>query len=99
MSTATRQDLIRSTIKEKGRHKVIDKVSVDLNEKTDTYEATFANLGIKEVVVDSQTVKSHPKLLVSGVWCIADLEYEFAEERGKSPWVLDTFKAYSDLPF
>lgn len=84
--------LIRSTIKEKGRHKVIDKVSVDLNEKTDTYEATFANLGIKEVVVDSQTVKSHPKLLVSGVWCIADLEYEFAEERGKSPFVLDTLK-------
>lgn len=84
--------LIRSTIKEKGRHKVIDKVSVDLNEKTDTYEATFANLGIKEVVVDSQTVKSHPKLLVSGVWCIADLEYEFAEERDKSPFVLDTLK-------
>lgn len=84
--------LIRSNIKEKGRHKVIDKVSVDLNEKTDTYEATFANLGIKEVVVDSQTVKSHPKLLVSGVWCIADLEYEFAEERGKSPFVLDTLK-------
>lgn len=84
--------LVRSTIKEKGRHKVIDRVSVDLNDKTDTYEATFANLGIKEVVVDSYTVKSHPKLLVSGVWCIADLEYEFAEERGKSPWVLETLK-------
>ena len=84
--------LIRSTIKEKGRHKVIDKISVDLNDKTDAYEATFANLGIKEVIVDSFTVKSHPKLLVSGVWCIADLEYDFAEERGRSPWVLDTLK-------
>lgn len=84
--------LIRSTIKEKGRHKVIDKISVDLNEKTDTYEATFANLGIKQVMVDSHTVKTHPKLLVSGVWCIADLEYEFIEERGKSPWVLDTLR-------
>lgn len=84
--------LIRSTIKEKGRHKVIDKVSVDLNEKTDSYEATFANLGIKEVIVDSHTVKSHPKLLVSGVWCIADLEYEFTEGRGISPWVLDNLK-------
>lgn len=84
--------LVRSTIKEKGRHKVIDKISVDLNERTDTYEASFSNLGIKEVVVDSHTVKSHPKLLVGGVWCIADLEYEFVEERGRSPYMLDTLK-------
>ena len=39
--------LIRSMIKEKGWHKVIDKISVDLNEKTDAYEAAFSNLGIK----------------------------------------------------
>lgn len=84
--------LIRSTIKEKGRHKVIDKISVDLNEKNDTYEATFANLGIKEVIVDSHTVKSHPKLLVSGVWCIADLEYDYTEDRSKSPWIMDDLK-------
>jgi len=72
--------LVRSTIKEKGRHKVIDKISVSLNDKDDTYEAEFSNLGIKKVLVDSSTVKSHPKLLVSGVWCIADLEYDFSEE-------------------
>ncbi len=67
--------LIRSVIREKGRHKI----SVALNDKADVYEATFANLGVKEVLVDSDTVKTHPKLLVSGVWCIADLEYEFSE--------------------
>ena len=66
--------LIKSIIKEKGRHKVIDKISVALNDKTDAYEASFSNLGLKKVVVDSGTVKRHPKLLVSGVWCIADLE-------------------------
>ena len=33
--------LIQSTIKEKGRYKVIDQISVSLNEKTDSYEATF----------------------------------------------------------
>ena len=62
--------LIQSTIKEKGRYKVIDRVSVALNEKNDCYEATFSNLGIKNVVVDSGTVKAHPKLLVSGVWTV-----------------------------
>lgn len=84
--------LIRSNIKEKGRYKVIDKVSVDLNEKKDVYEAQFSNLGIKEVLVDSGTVKKHPKLLVSGVWCLADLEYDFTEDKGTSPWILSTLK-------
>lgn len=85
--------LVRSTIKEKGRHKVIDKISVSLNDKDDTYEAEFSNLGIKKVLVDSSTVKAHPKLLVSGVWCIADLEYDFNEEDKKRvPWILSSLK-------
>ncbi len=84
--------LVRSNIKEKGRYKVIDKISVDLNDKKDVYEAQFSNLGIKEVLVDSGTVKKHPKLLVGGVWCIADLEYEFTEDKSSSPWILSTLK-------
>ena len=84
--------LVRSTIRERGRHKVIDKINVDLNDKRDVYEATFSNLGIKQVLVDPDTVKRHPKLLVSGVWCIADLEYEYSEDKSVSPWILDTIK-------
>ena len=84
--------LIRSHIKEKGRYKVIDKISVALNDKADVYEAKFSNLGIKQVLVDSSTIKAHSKLLVGGVWCIADLEYEFADEKGGSPWILSSLK-------
>lgn len=84
--------LIRSTIREKGRHKVIDKISVALNDKADVYEAEFANLGIKKVLIDPGTVKAHPKLLVSGVWCIADVEYEFSEDKSVSPWILGSLK-------
>lgn len=84
--------LVRSRIKEKGRYKVIDKISVALNEKADVYEAKFANLGIKKVLVDSPTVKSHPRLLVSGVWCIADLEYEHFDDPNVSPWILNSIK-------
>ncbi len=84
--------LVRSTIKEKGRHKVIDRISVELNDKSDAYEAEFANLGIKKVVIDSATVKAHPKLLVGGVWCIADLEYLFTEDKNATPWVLSSIK-------
>lgn len=84
--------LIRSTIKEKGRHKVIDRISVSLNDKADVYEAEFANLGVKKVLIDSATIKAHPKLLVGGVWCIADVEYEFSEDKGASPWIMASIK-------
>lgn len=84
--------LVRSNIKEKGRYKVIDKISVDLNDKTDVYEASFENLGIKKVLVDSGTIKKHPKLLVGGVWCICDLEYSFSEDSNTVPWILSSLK-------
>jgi len=84
--------LIKSTIREKGRHKVIDKIAVSLNDKDDVYEASFSNLGITKVLVDTDTVKRHPKLLVSGVWCIADVEYEPSEDKRICPWILGTIK-------
>ena len=84
--------LVRSTIRERGRHKVIDKISVDLNDKRDVYEATFSNLGIKEVLVAPDTVKRYPKLLVGGVWCIADLEYVYSDDRNAAPWILESLK-------
>lgn len=84
--------LVRSVVRERGRYKVIDKISVALNDKRDVYEATFANLGIKQVLVDADTIKQHPKLLVSGVWCIADIEYQYIEDKEVSPWVLESIK-------
>jgi len=84
--------LVRSNIKEKGRYKVIDKISVALNDKDDVYEAEFSNLGLKKVLVDSGTVKAHPKMLVSGVWSIADIEYEFSEDKKACPWILSSLK-------
>jgi ATP-dependent Lon protease len=84
--------LVRSNIKEKGRYKVIDKVTVSLNYTRDVYEAEFENLGIKKVLVDSGTIKKHPKLLVGGVWCICDIEYDFSEESQSTPWMLLSLK-------
>jgi ATP-dependent Lon protease len=40
---------IKSTIREKGSHRIIDKVSVKLNDRADRYEANFANLGLNKV--------------------------------------------------
>ncbi|MCX6078804.1 MAG: BREX system Lon protease-like protein BrxL [Chloroflexi bacterium] len=85
-------NLIKSVIREKGRHRVIDKISVQLNDKNDAYEAVFSNLGITKVLIDSDTVNQHPKLLVSGVWCIAELEYKYTEDQRIIPWILASLK-------
>lgn len=85
-------ELIKSTIRERGRHKVIDRVTVTLNEKDDVYEAEFANLGIKQVLVGPTTVTTHPKLLVGGVWCICDIEYMHSEDPRAVPWILGSIK-------
>lgn len=85
-------ELIKSTIKEKGRHKVIDKVTVELNDKAAVYEAVFTNLGLKKVQVESGYIKRHPKLLVGGVWCIAELSYQPSEDPKAEPWHLESLK-------
>lgn len=83
---------IRSDIKQSEYKRIIDKVSVSLNEKRDAYEATFENLGVSKVLVSSDTVKKNRRLLVSGVWCIADLAYEPNEARDESPYILMNLK-------
>lgn len=85
-------ELIKSTIKEKGRHKVIDKITVELNDRGGVYEASFTNLGLKKVQVDSAYIKKHPKLLVGGVWSIAELSYQPGEDPKDEPWHLESLK-------
>ena len=85
-------ELVKSKIKERGRYRIIDKVSVTLNEKDDVYQATFANLGISGIVIDSATVSAHQKLLVGGVWCLCDVEYFHTEDARVSPWLLGSLK-------
>ena len=84
--------LVLSWIKERGRYRIIDRVTVTLNDTKGTYEATFANLGIKHVIVDSDYTKNFPKLLVGGVWCIVDIEYRFEDDREHVPWVIENLK-------
>src|SRR5438270_12118163 len=66
---------VKSTIRERGSLKVIDKVTVTLNEKRDVYEALLANLGVKGVEVSNSYVKQYEKLLVGGIWCIITHQY------------------------
>jgi ATP-dependent Lon protease len=79
-------ELIKSTIKDKGSHKVIDKITVTFNDKGGFHEVEFTNLGIKKVPIEDSYVKRYPKLLVGGIWAITDVEYELPVDPKASPW-------------
>ena len=85
-------ELVKSTIKERGSHKVIDKLTVELNEKGGFYEVEFTNLGLKKVPIDVDFIKRYPKLLVGGIWAITDVEYELPADPKASPWQISSVK-------
>lgn len=78
---------IKSKIRELGQFKVIDKVSVKLNDKKDIYEATLINLNLRGVHIPPGMVKKFEKLLVGGIWCIITLAYYYEEKQKESPFV------------
>lgn len=84
--------IIKSTIREKGSHRIIDKVAVQLNDRQDIYEASFANLGLNRIPISDELIREHQKLLSSGVWCILTLGYVPSEERDHIPWMVESLK-------
>ena len=82
----------KSLIREKGTHKVIDKVTVRLNQRKDIYEASLSNIGIKDAVVPNKIVKENEKLLTGGIWCIITVSYFFEEGQKVSPFSIFNLK-------
>lgn len=71
---------ILSVLRQRGSYTVIDKITVNLNIKTDSYEAEFSNLGIKNIPISEEYPTKYDRLLCGGIWCIVQLEYEYVEE-------------------
>lgn len=84
---------IKGRIRETERYRVIDKISVELNDKVQNqYEADFANLGIKKIPIGDNVVKDNPKLLSgNGVWCIVTVGYDHSEA-AKIRWRIEDIK-------
>ena len=83
---------VKGKIRESGKYRIIDKVTVTLNEKDDEYQAAFANLGLTRVPIGTQYVKANPKLLSgNGVWCIVTIGYISGEDI-KVRWDIQTLK-------
>lgn len=77
---------ILSMLRQRGSFTVIDKITINLNVKKDSYEAEFSNLGIRAIPVSEEYPTKFDRLLCGGIWCIIQLEYEYIEEeRDVSP--------------
>ena len=83
---------IRSVVRERGSYKIIDKVTVSLNDKRDVYEASLANLGVKDAEISSAFAKKFEKLLVGGIWCIVTLQYFHEEGKKGSAFIVEDVK-------
>lgn len=83
---------VKGKIKEAGRFRIIDKISVQLNDKADQYEADFANLNLSRIPIGSEWVKRNPKLLSgNGVWSIVTINYLSGEDI-KVRWDIESLK-------
>ena len=74
-------EIVKSTIRQSGNHKIIDKINVSLNDRANIYEAEFSNLGISHVPIADKMVLDNQKLLSGGgVWCILNMGYSHAAD-------------------
>jgi len=83
---------VKSKIRESGTYKVIDKLTVKLNEKRDQYEALLSNLGVKNAEISDAFVRQYEKLLAGGIWCIVTLRYVYEENQKSSPFIVEDLK-------
>ena len=86
--------LIHSKIREKGRYKIIDKISVELDSKKYMYWAKLQNSNIKNGNISDSLVKQHEKMLMGGIWAIIDVEYDPSIMIGQAifPFVITEIK-------
>jgi ATP-dependent Lon protease len=81
---------IKAIIRENGMYRIIDKISVKLDDRRDRYWAELLNMGLKEVNIGDELVKKNDKLLGSGMWAILDIGYdtEMYSKGGTRPFVI-----------
>lgn len=54
-------------------------VTVKLDYKTDTYYASFSNLGLNDIPINPEFPQRYERLLGGNLWCMVNLEYDFDE--------------------
>ena len=83
---------ILAKLRSNGSHTVIDMITVKLDIKKNRFFAEFSNLGLGEVPIEDEYPEQYDRLLCGGIWCIAQLEYEYNEEDKKNGYPIQIRK-------
>ena len=84
-------EYVKSKIKENGQYTILDKITVELDEREDKYVARFTNLNMDPFEVSSDLVVHNEKLLVGGIWCIMKIEYVGLDKEDQQDFEEDIF--------
>ena len=73
-----------SLLRKNASYTVIDHVTVRLNIRSDAYAADLSAMGLTNLPVEDKYPESYERLLCGGIWCMAQLKYDYSAS-SKSP--------------
>lgn len=91
---ADESEKVKALTRQKGRHRILDKVKARLDTDVDHFWAELVNLGVKDAFIADEIVHQNDKLLVGGIWALVDLIYDpEVQERGVTrPFAIERLK-------
>jgi ATP-dependent Lon protease len=73
---ADESEKVKAITRQKGQHRIIDKVKARLDTKADCFWAELVNMGVRDAVIADEVVHQYDKMLLGGIWSLVDLEYD-----------------------
>lgn len=91
---ADESEKIKAITRQRGQHRVIDKVKVRLDTRVNRFWAELVNMGVRDAVIEDGIVHRYDKLLLGGIWALVDLQYdpEFKAAGATRPFIVERLK-------
>ena len=91
---AGEEELFKSRARERGSVKLIDLVTVRLDAKADTYQATLPSLRLTDVRIDDEIVSNNERMLTGGFYAEMELEYDanIAQQKDGRPFGISSLR-------
>ncbi|MBN1935997.1 MAG: protease Lon-related BREX system protein BrxL [Anaerolineae bacterium] len=91
---ADESEKIKAITRQRGQHRIIDKVRARLDTQADCFWAELVNMGVRDAVIEDEVVHQYDKLLMGGIWAMIDLRYdpEFQAAGATRPFIIERLK-------
>ena len=91
---ADESEKIKAITRQRGQHRIIDKVKVRLDTRANRFWAELVNMGVQDAVIEDEVVHQYDKLLMGGIWALVDLSYDpdFQAAGATRPFIVERLK-------